>query len=64
MLIIPNVKTIVVEAGSKYSWGSIASNQDCLITVDNFGKSGSKDEVLNYMNFNYEQIKQRIKELL
>lgn len=63
-LIIPNIKTIVVEVSSKYSWGSIASDKNCLITVDNFGKSGSKDEVLSYMNFNYEQIKKRIKELL
>lgn len=49
------VKTVVIEAGSKYSWGSIATNDECLITIDNFGKSGTTDEVLDYMNFNFEK---------
>lgn len=58
-----NIKTVVVEAGSKYSWGSIATSDDCLITVDKFGKSGSRDEVLDYMNFSYDKIKERIKKI-
>ena len=60
MILPRNVKTVVVEAGSKYSWGDIATNDDCLITVDNFGKSGTTDEVMNYMNFSYENIKERL----
>lgn len=58
-----NIKIVVVEAGSKYSWGSIASNDECLITIDNFGKSGSTEEVLDYMNFSYDKIYNRIKKI-
>ena len=57
------VKTVVIEAGSKYSWGSIATNDECLITIDNFGKSGTTDEVLDYMNFNFEKIKIRVENI-
>ncbi|MBQ9318033.1 MAG: transketolase [Bacilli bacterium] len=56
----PNIKTVVVEAGSKYSWGDIATDEDCFITIDTFGKSGTSDEVANYMNFSYEKIKERL----
>ena len=57
------VKTVVIEAGSKYSWGSIATNDECLITIDNFGKRGTTDEVLDYMNFNFEKIKIRVENI-
>ena len=61
-LVLPkNIKTVVIEAGSRYSWGSIATNDECLITVDQFGKSGKSDEVLDYMNFNYNKIMERLK---
>ena len=63
-IILPkNIKTVVVEVGSKYSWGSIATDDDSMITVDNFGKSGSHDQVLDYMNYSYEKIKERIKNI-
>lgn len=62
--VIPkNIKTVVIEAGSKYSWGSVATNEDCLITIDSFGKSGTSDEVLDYMNFNYNKVSERIKDI-
>lgn len=56
----PNIKTVVVEASSKYSWGDIASGEDCFITIDAFGKSGTSNEVVNYMNFSYEKIRERL----
>ena len=58
-----NIKTVVIEAGSKYSWGSVATNEDCLITIDSFGKSGTSDEVLDYLNFNYNKVSERIKNI-
>lgn len=58
------VRTIVIEAGSKLSWYKYVYNDKYLITIDNFGISGSKDEVLKYFNYDYESIKNRVKELL
>ena len=57
------IKTVVIEAGSKYSWGSIATNEECLITIDEFGKSGTSDEVLEYMSFSYNKVGERIKKI-
>ncbi len=62
--IIPkNIKTVVIEAGSKYSWESIATNEECLITVDTFGASGTSDEVLEKMNFSYNKISEKVKKI-
>jgi len=57
-------KTFVIEAGSSFGWYKFVYNDKYLMTIDKFGKSGTKDEVLEYCNFNYEQIKERIKKLL
>ena len=57
-------KTFVIEAGSSFGWHQFVYNEKYLMTIDKFGASGTKDEVLNYCNFSYEQIKERIKNLL
>jgi len=57
-------KTFVIEAGSSFGWHQFVYNEKYLMTIDKFGKSGTKDEVLDYCNFNYEQIKEKIKKLL
>lgn len=63
-MILPiGVKTIVVEAGSKYSWEGIATNDSCCITIDSFGKSGKSEEVSKYLNFNFETIGNKIIEI-
>lgn len=58
-----HVRTVVIEAGSKMGWEEFVYNSNYLITVDEFGASGTKDEVLKYCNFDYETIKRRILEL-
>ena len=58
------VRNIVIEAGSKMGWESFVYDSKYLITVDKFGASGTKDEVLSYLNFDYETIKNRIIGLL
>ena len=58
------IKTIVIEAGSRFGWESFVYDSKYLITIDNFGVSGTKDEALTQLNFNHEQIKGRIEELL
>lgn len=56
-------KTIVIEAGSSFGWHRFVYNEKYLITLDNFGVSGTRDEVLDYCNFSYEKILERIKKL-
>jgi transketolase len=62
-LIPVGYKTIVIEAGSNCGWFRFVYNEKYLITIDKFGASGTKDEVLDYCNFNYDQIKERIEKL-
>lgn len=58
------VRTIVIEAGSKYGWEGFVYSDKYLITLDRFGYSGTKEEVLKEMNFDYDQILQKIVRLL
>ncbi|MDD2378133.1 MAG: transketolase [Bacilli bacterium] len=58
------VKVVVIEAGSSFGWDQFVYNRNYLITVDNFGISGTKDEVLRYCNFDFETIKSRVEGLL
>ena len=58
------VKKIIIEAGSSFGWHRIMGANDDIISIDTFGHSGSKDEVLNAMNFSYVQILNRVQELL
>lgn len=64
-LVLPKgYKKFVIEAGSSLGWEGFVYNEKYLITLDKFGASGTKDEVLEYMEFDYETIKNRIIELL
>lgn len=58
------VRTIVIEAGSSFGWHQFVYNSSYLITIDDFGISGTKDEVLKYCHFDYDAIKERIIKLL
>ena len=59
-LLPKSVKTFVIEAGSKFSWGSFVSDEKYLITIDKFGISAPSSDVLKYCNFDYQTIKKRI----
>jgi len=59
-----NVLKIAIEAGSPFGWHRIISNPKYVIGLESFGMSGSKDQVLDAMNFSYEKIKQRVLGLL
>lgn len=56
-------KTVVLEAGSSFGWHRFVYSDKYLITVDKFGVSGTKDEVLEYFNFSYDEIFERIEKL-
>lgn len=55
-----NSEVIVIEAGSSFGWHRICSNKIHYITIDNFGISGNKDEVLEYLNYTYDDIKNKV----
>lgn len=59
-IIPPEAKVIVLEAGSSFGWHRIASSNLECITIDDFGVSGSSDEVLHQMNFDYDTVRDRI----
>lgn len=62
--IIPSgLKTFVIEAGSSFGWEKYVYNNKYLITLNNFGKSGSSNEVLEHFEYTHKQITERILEL-
>ena len=63
--IIPQgYRTIVIEAGTKYGWESFVYNDKYLLTIDNFGVSGTVDEVLDNFDFSYEKLLEKVISLL
>ncbi|MBO5120610.1 MAG: transketolase [Bacilli bacterium] len=63
--VIPvEVRKIVVEAASSYSWHGLIFNSKYLITLDEFGASGKKDDVHKKYGFDVESLEQKIENLL
>ena len=63
--VIPvEVRKIVVEAASSYSWHSLIFNSKYLITLDEFGASGKKDDVHKKYGFDVESLEIKIENLL
>lgn len=58
------IRKIVIEASSSYSWHKYVYNDDYLITVDNFGASGTLEQVLEYCHFDFATIIERVRRLL
>lgn len=57
-------KVFVIEPSSSYSWYDFVYNDKYLITVDEFGKSGDKDDVLADFGFTKDKIIEKIEKLL
>lgn len=57
-------KIFVIEYGSSFGWEKFVPSSDYLFTVDMFGISASKDDVLNYCKVSVEDIIERIKNLI
>lgn len=63
--IIPaNTKVFVIEASSSYSWYFLVNSKDYLFTVDEYGKSGTKEDVMKEYGFTSDKISSRIENLL
>lgn len=62
--VLPNDKKIfVIEAGSSYSWDRYTKREN-MFTVDSFGYSGKKDDILKKFNLTVEDISKKIEELI
>lgn len=57
-------KTFVIEYGTSSSWYKYVHNEKYLININTFGKSGSKNEILEYFKLDYESVLNRIKNLI
>ena len=64
MLLPVGYKTIVIEYSSSLSWYSFVYNKRYLITLDEFGESGSTDEILKHFNFDIESLVKKVEDLL
>lgn len=58
------IKTFVIEASSSYSWEGFVYNDKYLITLDQFGASGSSNDVKHKYGFDIESMVTKIEELL
>lgn len=62
-LIPVGYKTIVIEAGSSFGWYRFVYNDKYLMTIDRFGASGNKEEMLNAYDFTVDKLKTKIEKL-
>ena len=58
------IRKIVVEAGSSFSWNRLIFNEKYLITLDQFGTSGKKEDVYKKYGFDVESLEEKIENLL
>lgn len=63
--LIPNRDNVfVIETSSSLSWYQFVKDKEHLFTVDNFGISASKNDILERYNFRVSYIEEKIEELL
>lgn len=59
-----NIKTFVIERSASLSWYKYVKDDDYLFTIDEFGKSGNKNDVDIKYGFTVENIQKKIEEKL
>lgn len=60
LLIPKGYRTFVLESGSSMGWEKFVYDNSYLITIDNFGTSGSKGDIEKYVKYDFMTIRQRI----
>lgn len=58
------IRKIVVEASSSFSWNSLIFDSKYLITLDEFGASGSKADVYKKYGYDVDSLENKIENLL
>lgn len=62
-LLPKGIRTVVLEASSSYSWHQFVYNDSYLLTIDHFGASGTKDQILKKFHYDYQSLEDQVKEL-
>ena len=57
-------KIFVIEYGSSFGWEKFVVSSDYLFTVDKFGISANKEDVVKYCEVDIETIIEKIKSLI
>ena len=60
----PNVKTAVIEAGSSFGWHRYATNDDFILSINDYVYSSNPLEALQQMSFDYDSLKMKIESLM
>ena len=58
------IRKIVIEKASSYSWNKLVFNDKYILSVDEFGDSGSVDELNHKYGFDMETVEEKIENLL
>ena len=58
------IRKIAVEATPEYSWNKIIFNSKYIISLNDFGLSGSKEDVYKKLGFDSESLEEKIENLL
>ena len=58
------IKVIALELSNDSIWNSFVYNKKYLLTLNSFSYSGKKEDILTKLEFDYENIKEKIKKLL
>lgn len=56
-------KTVVIEAGSSFGWHRFVYSDKYLMTINQFGKSGSTSEIQKDLEFNIESLTKKIEKI-
>lgn len=63
--VIPvGVKKVVIEAASSLSWNRVVYNPKYLITLDNFGSSGKREDIYTKYGFDIISLEEKIENLM
>ncbi len=62
-LLPKGIRTVVIEAGSSFGWHQFVYNSSYLLTIDHFGASGSRDQILKKYHYDYKSLEERVKKL-
>jgi len=58
------IRKIAIEASSSYAWHKLIYNSKYLITLDEFGCSGTKEDVYKKYGFDVDTLEEKVEELL
>lgn len=63
-LFLAGAKIIVIEASNDPKWNEFVYNKKYLLNINDFGISGTKQEIMDYFDFNFEKLLEKTEKLL